>query len=166
LILSRLSTALLSIGPRAISPWGDRVWRVAATAQLVEGSSAYWIVTPTVPSQHTVTPGEVSVAAPSAEAVVDSVLFLLAAHFGDIEVETYLVETHNVSLKGGARELAPFYELADTTRDYLARKMSEVVRLGFTRLDDLSLVNDEVITALLRYGFDVEVYELASGSAV
>jgi hypothetical protein len=108
----------------------------------------------------------VSVAAPSAEAVVDSVLFLLAAHFGDIEVETYLVETHNVSLKGGARELAPFYELADTTRDYLARKMSEVVRLGFTRLDDLSLVNDEVITALLRYGFDVEVYELASGSAV
>jgi hypothetical protein len=108
----------------------------------------------------------VIVPAPYSEAVVESVLFLLAAHFGDDEVENYLVETQNVNLKGGTRELAPFYELADTTRDYLARKMSEVVRLGFTRLDDLSLVNDEVITALLRYGFDVEIYDLASGSAV
>lgn len=164
--MSRQTTALLFIAPRSISPWGDRVWRVAATAQLVEGSSAYWIVTPTLPVQHSVTPAEVSVPAPFTEAVVESVLFLLAAYFGDDEVKNYLVETHNVSLKGGTRELAPFYELADTTRDYLARKMATVVRLGFTRLDDLSLVNDEVITALLRYGFDVEVYDLASGSAV
>lgn len=164
--MSRQTTALLFIGPRSISPWGDRVWRVAATAQLVEGSSAYWIVTPTLPVQHSVTPAEVSVSAPFAESLVESVLFLLAAYFGDDEVKNYLVETHNVSLKGGARELAPFYELADTTRDYLVRKMATVVRLGFTRLDDLSLVNDEVITALLRYGFDVEVYDLVSRAAV
>jgi hypothetical protein len=160
--MPRQSTSLLTIGPRYLSPWADRAWRVSASAQLVSGSGAYWIVTPTLPAQHAVSQAEVSVSAPFPEAVVDSVLFLLAAHFGDNEVENYLVETHNVSLKGGTRELAPFYELADTTREYLASKMAGVVRLGFTRLDDLSLVDDEVITALLRYGFDVEVYDLTS----
>jgi hypothetical protein len=99
---------------------------------------------------------------PHPEAVVDSILVLLGAYFGDDEVENYLVETHNVSLQAGARELAPFYELANTTRQYIASKMSGVVRLGFTRLDDLSLVNEDVIAALLRYGFDVEVYDLTS----
>lgn len=160
--MTRQSTSLLAIGPRSLSPWGDRAWRVAATAQLVSGSGAYWIVTPTLPSQHTVSPAEVTVSVPFAEAVVDSVLFLLAAHFGDDEVENYLLETHNVSKQGGTRELAPFYELADTTRDFLANKMSRLVRLAFTRLDDLSLVNDEVLAALMRYGFDVEVYDLTS----
>lgn len=164
--MPRQSTSLLTIGPRSLPPWGDRAWRVSATAQLVSGSGAYWIVTPTLPSKYTVSPAEVSIPVPFAEAVVDSVLFLLAAHFGDDEVENYLVETHNVSLQCGTRELAPFYELADTTREYLASNMSAVVRLGFTRLDDLSLVNDEVIVALLRYGFDVEVYDLISSSAV
>jgi hypothetical protein len=164
--MSRQSTALLTIGPRTLSPWGDRAWRVAATAQLVEGSSAYWIVTSTVPAQHLVRPYEIEVPVPHAEAVIDSVLFLLASHFGDEVVENYLVETHDLSLKGDIRELAPFYELADTTRDFLANKMAGVVRLGFTRLDDLSLVNDEVITGLLRYGFDVEVYALTSSPAV
>lgn len=160
--MSRQSTSLLSIGPRSLSPWGDRAWRVSATAQLVSGSGAYWIFTPTLPAKHTVTPAEVNVPSPFPEAVVDSVLFLLAAHFGDDEVEDSLVETHNVSIKGDTRELAPFYELADTAREYLASKMSAVVRLGFTRLDDLSLVSDEVVAALLRYGFDVEVYDLTS----
>lgn len=164
--MSRRSTALLTIGPSTLSPWGDRAWRVAATAQLVEGSSAYWIVTSTVPAQHYVSPGGVEVPVPHAEAVIDSVLFLLASHFGDDDVENYLVETHNLSLRGGVRELAPFYELADTTKDYLVSKMAGVVRLGFTRLDELSLVNDEVITALLRYGFDVEVYALSPSPAV
>lgn len=160
--MSRQSTTLMAIGPRMLSPWADRAWRVSATAQVVENSGAYWIFTPTLPAQHPVTPAEVSIPAPFAEAVVDSVLFLLAAHFGNDEVENYLVETHNLSLKGDTRELAPFYELADTAREYLASRMARVVRLGFTRLDDLSLVNDEVIAALLRYGFDVEVYDLTS----
>lgn len=160
--MSRQSTTLMAIGPRTVSPWGDRAWRVAATAQLVEGSNAYWIVTPTVPAQNVVKPADVCVTAPYAEAVLDSVLFLLGGHFGDVDVEAYLEETHNLHVNDGTRELAPFYELAETTRDFLAVKMARLVRLGFTRLDDLSLVSDDVIAALLRYGFDVEVYDLTS----
>lgn len=160
--MPRQSTSLLTIGPRLLSPWADRAWRVSATAQLVSGSSAYWIVTPTLPAQHSVDPGEIEVAAPYADSVIDSVLFLLAVHFGDEDVERVLVETHNLSLNGRTREPAQFYELADTTRDFIANKMAGVARLGFTRLDDLSLVNDEVFAALLRYGFDVEVYDLTS----
>jgi hypothetical protein len=109
-----------------------------------------------------VKPDEIDVPAPNVEAVLDSVLFLIALHFGDVSVENFLLETHNLSLKGDTRELAPFYELADTTRDFIANKMSGLVRLAFTRLDDLSLVNDEVFAALRRYGFDVEVYDLTS----
>jgi hypothetical protein len=129
---------------------------------LVEGSSAYWVVTPTVPAQYSVKSNEIEVPTPFVDVVIDSVLFLLALHFGDEDVENYLLETHNLSLKDDVREPAPFYELAHTTRDFIANKMSCRVRLAFTRLDHLSLVNAEVIAALLRYGFDVEVYDLTS----
>lgn len=160
--MPRQSTSLLTIGPRLISPWADRAWRVSATAQLVSGSGAYWIVTPTLPAQHYVNPSEIEVVAPYPDSVIDSVLFLLAVHFGDEDVEKVLIETHNLSLNGRTREPAPFYELADTTREFIANKMSGLVRVAFTRLDDLSLVNEEVVAVLMRYGFDVEVYDLTS----
>lgn len=160
--MSRLSTSLLSIGPKTVAPWGDRHWRISATAQLVEGSVPYWIVTPTEPSQHQVMSSHIEVASPHPEAVVDSILVLLGAHFGDHEVEGRLVESHNLTVQNGVREIASFYELASDSRAAIASSLCLSVRLGLTRLDDLSLVNDEVVAALLRYGFDVEVYDLTS----
>lgn len=157
--MTRVSTALLAIGPKSIAPWGDRAWRVSAAAQLVEGSSPFWIVTSTKPAQHPVFPEEIEVSSPNVESVVDSILFLLAAHFGDQGIENNLVETHNILVgEGGVRELARFYELSDHTRGFLAKEMSQQVRLGLTQLDDLSLMNDAVIERLGILGFDVEVF--------
>jgi hypothetical protein len=141
--------------------------RVSATAQLVEGSNPYWIVTPTQPAQHPVVPSEISVSAPHSEAVVDSVLFLLAAHFGEHDVEANLVESHNIELSDdGLREVAEFYELSDYNRVFLAKRLSERVRLGLTQLDDLSLVSDVVVEQLRRLGFDVEVYGTSTSASV
>jgi len=71
--LSRVSTALLTIGPRFINAWADKGWKISLSSQLVEGSAPYWIVTPTQPAQHLVTPSEIEVSAPNTESVVESI---------------------------------------------------------------------------------------------
>lgn len=158
--MTRVSTALLAIGPKSIAPWGDRAWRVSATAQLVEGTSPYWIVTPTEPAQHPVSTNEVSVASPHIDSLVESILFLLATHFGDEEVETMLSESHNIELDNdGLRVAAEFYELSDHNRAFIAKRLSEQIRLGLTQLDDLSLASTETVKQLRHFGFDVEVFE-------
>lgn len=165
--MSRVSTALLAIGPKSIAPWGDRAWRVSATAQLVEGTTPYWIVTATQPAQHPVVPAAIEVSSPHSESVVESILFLLASHFGEEPVEENLLETHNIQVSNRRhRELARFYELSDHTKDFVAKRMSQQVRLGFTQLDDLSLVNDEVIQTLRAFGFDVEVFSPQSSAKI
>ena len=163
--MSRQSTALLTIGPRSIAPWGDRVWRVSGTAQLVEGSTPYWIVTPTAPASHPASPAEVEVVVPHPEAVVDSVLMFLGAHFGDEHVEAYLVETHNLTVRDGVREIAPCYELAEATVQFLADHLSKTIRLGVTRLDDVSLLDGRALASLRELGFDLEVYKPVLGAA-
>jgi hypothetical protein len=157
--MSRQSTALLTVGPRTIAPWGDRAWRVSGTAQLVEGSSAYWIVTPTQPANHPATPSEVDVLVPAPDTVVESLLLLLAVHFGDDQLAEYLVEHHNLTIDdAGVRVVAPYWELAGEVISHLARNLSQTVRLGVTLLDDISLMDDEVIDTLRGLGFDVDVF--------
>lgn len=157
--MTRVSTALLMIGPKVVGSWADRAWRLSLCAQMVEGSVPYWIVTPTQPAQHPVSPDEIEVSSPHADSVVESILFLVASHLGDEAVEENLVETHNIEVNNlGHRELARFYELSEHSQSFLANRMSQQVRLGLTQLDDLSLVNDEVIQRLRQLDFDVEVF--------
>jgi hypothetical protein len=160
--MSRVSTALLTVSPRSISPWGDRSWRVCGSAQLVENSRAYWLVSPTLPAEHAVAPDVVQIEAPEASAVVDSVLMMLAAWFGDEEVEGYLLETHNIDLVDNRREIQKFWELSDSTVQYLAGRLSNSLRLGVTVLEEFSLMNESVIAALRGLGFDVDVFVLES----
>jgi hypothetical protein len=132
---------------------------------LVEGSVPYWLVTPTLPAEHNVEPDAVKAEVPEPAAVVDSVLMLLACWFGDAEVEAYLVETHNIELVEGVRQIASYWELADETVRYLAERLSSAVRLGVTVLDEFSLVDDAVIASLRGMGFDVDVFVLGSLAA-
>lgn len=166
--MSKVSTALLTVGPRSISPWGDRAWRVSLTAQLVEGgSSAHWLVTPTEPAEYRLSSSSLVVPAPENDEVVDSVLMLLASHLGDSAVEGYLVDTHNLEVLDGVRSLATFWDVSpsETTR-FIVEKLSNRVRLGFTVLDDSSLVTGGVIETLRGYGFDVDVFHLLSSSKI
>ena len=157
--MTRVSTALLTVSPRVVGTFADEAWRISGYAQIVEGSIPYWIITPTQPAQHRVNPDEIEVAAPQNACIVESILFLLASHFGDDVVENYLVETHNISLgQDGTRELARFYEIVDDAKDFLARHLCDVIRLGITRLDETSLVNEAVIGALRDLGFDVAIF--------
>ena len=165
--MSRCSTALLTVGPRSLGPWGDRNWRVSGTCQLVEGSTPYWIVTPTQPAEHQVTPSEFEVVVPYPSAVVESVLLLLGANFGDDAVEGYLIDTHNITVSAGRREVARYPELSDEGVRLLSEHLAPSLRLAFTLLDDLCLIDDEVISMLRELGFDVDVFLLdrSSGAA-
>ena len=165
--MSRQSTALLTIGPRSIGPWGDTdVWRVSGTAQLVEGSVPYWIISPTQPAQHSAEPYEVGVEVPYTEAVVESILLLLALHFGDDALAATLVEHHNLTIDSdGSRTLAPYPELADAVAEDVAKRLSSSLRLGITLLDDECLVDGDVVASLRDLGFTVDVFAPVSDLA-
>ncbi len=157
--MTRQTTALLTIGPHRIAPWADRSWRVSGTAQLVEGSTPYWLVTPTQPAAHTVATDTLVVEVPHCDSVVASVVMLVASWFGGPDVEEVLVSGHNMTLgEEGVRELAPYWDLADTTMALLASKLSNRVRLAFTVMDEYTLVGDSVVEALRSMGFDVDVF--------
>jgi hypothetical protein len=162
--VSRQSTAVLTISPLASYPWGDRIWRIAATAQLVEGSSPYWIVTPTEPPAQMCRQSEIEVATAETESVIDSILMLVAAHFGDEQMLDRLVESHNITIHDGFREIAPYYEVAEPSRSRLAKRLAGFIRLGITSLEDQSLVDANVILGLRNLGFDVEVFLRESSS--
>ena len=162
--MSKQTTALLTVGPKTIAPWGDRAWRITLTAQLVAANSGdYWIVTPTQPPLNEVKPAELTVEVPHDESLVESVIMLLAAHVGDEDTEACLTETHNIELVNGVRQIAPFWDISDaSTLRYLVGRLSEQVRIGLTVLDEMSLVTETSITQLRDLGFDVDVFVLSS----
>lgn len=165
--MTRLTTATLMVGPRTLSPWGDRAWRVTLTAQHVSGGETdYWIVTPTQPAQHPVRPDELLIEQPDTENAIDSILMLMSAHVGDEHVEGYLLDTANIELEDGVRVVAPFWDVsAPETRKFLSSKLSASVRLGLTVMCEQSVVTDELVEGLRQLGFDVDVFGVTSSSA-
>jgi hypothetical protein len=161
--MTRQSTALLTIGPKYVGAWADtNRWIVSGSAQLVEGNIPYWLVTPTEPAQYKVTPSEVTIDVPHAEVVVQSILMVVACWVAQDDVLRLLEETHNVELIGAERRIAPYFDLSDETVEMLARKLSDVVRLGFTLLDADCLVDADVISRLRKLGFAVDVFTLVT----
>lgn len=164
--MTKQTTALLAAGPRTISPWNDRAWRISLTSQLVEGgSAAYWLATPTQPQEHVVSPAEVVLEVPELDGILDATLMMLALNLGGSDVEDYLLETHNISLDAGRRILAPYWDLSENGRLFLSGLLSPKIRLGFTILDEHNLVDAMLIEELRSLGFDVDVYALVNAPA-
>jgi len=158
--MTRQSTALLSFSPLYTSSWGDETsWRIAGTCQLVEGSQPYWIVTPTLPAENETTPAEILVQYPDVSSVVQSVLIIMAAWFGDAKVLRYLLETHNVEVDSqGVRKIAPYFELSEEGVAWIAAALRDKVKLALTQLDEMCLLDAEAIESLRRLGFVVTVF--------
>lgn len=157
--MTRSTTATISVSPKYSGTWADQgLWRIAGQAQLVEGNIPYWIVTPTQPAQYAVEDTTVAVETPDSEVVLESILMWLAVWFGSDVEETWLLESHNITLNEGKRCLAPFWDLADSTKSKLAQGLAQKVKLAVTTFDELSLVNETVIDDLRRLGFEVAVF--------
>ena len=158
-IMSKQTTSLLSVGPLTTGPFGDvEPWRVSSQSQLVEGGIPYWLVTPTQPAEHVIGTDVLVVEFPDAKAVVASVLMLVATWHGGESVLGYLMDTENVRLDGKVRSIAPYWELSEDGVRHLSNKLKGQVKLAFTIMDDLCLVDDEVIGALRSLGFHVDVF--------
>jgi hypothetical protein len=99
--------------------------------------------------------------APLTEGVVEALVLALSAHIGDEHAEGILLDTHNIEVLDGIRTVAPYWEISDSTAASLIRRLAPSVRLGFTVLDDLSLVTHEVTARLRELGFDVDVFTLS-----
>lgn len=164
--MSRQTEALLTVSSRTSGPWGDRVWRCALTAQLVVGgSAAYWLVTPTQPANHSVSPAEIIIEVPDDDGMVDAIVMLLSVHLGGEDVEGNLLETHNVSVEDGVRMIAPYWELAPEVGIYLAETMAADVRLGVVMLEQPVMVTEGVLSQLRGMGFDLDVFVLSESGA-
>ena len=160
--MTRLSTALLTVAPLSTGPWGDRLWRVALTAELVEGgSAAYWLIHRSEPAEHLVATAEVLITAPHTTGVVEALVLSVAAHLGDGQTEGILLDSHNIEVLDGIRHVAPYWELTDSTRQVLVERLSSSVRLGLIVLDELTLATAEVVARLRSIGFDVDVFTLS-----
>lgn len=157
--MTKQSTALLAVSPKSIAPWGDTAWRISLTAQLVEGGSAsYWLATPTQPAQHRVSPAAVTIEVPNSEEFVNTTLIVLALHLGGHDIERYLLETGNITLEDNVRTLAPYWDLSDEGRLFLAKLLSAELRLGITILDEPTMLMGDVTSGLLDLGFDLDVF--------
>jgi len=157
--MSKQTTVSLSVGPLTTGPFGDvQPWRVSSQSQLVEGGIPYWLVTPTQPAEHAVGTDVLVVEFPDANSVVSSVLMLVATWHGGEGVLGYLMDTENVSMNDDVREVAPYWELSDEGVRYLSNKLKDQVKLAFTIMDDMCLVDDGVIGTLRGLGFRVDVF--------
>lgn len=163
--MTRQTTALLMAGPRYTGSFADRAYRLALCAQLIEGSDpAYWLTSPTPPALHVVEPDIVEVDVPFSESLVDSAIFLLAAHLGDASTERLLLESHLISVEDDVRRIAPYWApLADDVCESLAKHLGSYLRLGITLLEDVSLFDQAAIDQL-RIHFDLDVFTLSSSA--
>lgn len=159
--MSRTSTVLLTLGPRTVGAWADRAYRISHTAQLVEGGSgAYWLVTSTAPVENPVTPDVIRIEKPDTSGVINATIMLAAAFAGQSQVEGLLLDTHNIEIVDGVRQIAEFWEVEPNTEANLAKVLAPNIRMSFTILDEMNLVTEEVTEQLISYGFDVEVFSL------
>ena len=147
------------VTPRTVGSWADRAYRVSHTAQLIEGgSAAYWLVTPTEPAEHRVRPDVIRIENPEPSDVVNSLIMLAAAHVGNGQVEGLLLDTHNIEIVDGVRNVAEFWDVERRTEATLAAALAPQIRMSFTLLDEMNLLTEEVTERLIAYGFDVEVF--------
>jgi hypothetical protein len=157
--MSKNTTALLSVGPLTTGPFGDtEQWRVSSQSQLIEGGIPYWLVTPTQPADYAVGTDVLVIEFPDANSVVASVLMLVATWHGGESVLGYSMDTENVTIDDGKRLIAPYWELSDEGVRYLSTKLKNQVKLAFTIMDDMCLVDAEVIGTLRSIGFHVDVF--------
>ena len=141
--MSRSTTVLLTIGPRTVGSWADRAYRISHTAQLVEGGSgAYWLVTPTLPAEHAVATDVIRIETPDPCGVVNATIMLAAVHAGQSHVERLLLDTHNIEIVAGVRQIAEFWEVEPNTEANLAQALAPNIRMSFTILDEMNLVTD------------------------
>jgi hypothetical protein len=156
------STAILTVSPKYVGAWGDtNLWRIVGSAQLVENSIPYWLVTPTQPAEHQVNGDSLTVETPQAETVVESILMLLAVWFGGSRSESLLVETHNLTIEDNSRRIAPYWELSESTQAALASQLASQVRLGVTLLEQPSLLDNRALELMRGIGFEVTVFSAA-----
>jgi hypothetical protein len=155
--MSKQTTAVLSIGPLYTTPFGDNSWRVSSCSQLVEGGVPYWLVTPTQPAENFVTAEALTIEFPDAETVISSVIMVAAVWHGSDDIAGYLLDTENLTQEK-PRSIAPYWELSQEGIAHLSGKLSQRVKLGFTLMDDMCLIDTEVISRLRQLGFFVEVF--------
>ena len=156
--MTKFSTALLMVGPAQVGIFGDDLWRVASSSQLVEGGSngPFWLTPVSGFSGKEETALLIDGVEPSV--LRDSVLILGALASKDEQAIGILRDTHNIVEDDFGIHVAPYWELAPSTKDSLIRQISEKVRFGFVILDEDSILDSQFFDSLTVAGLSSEVF--------
>lgn len=156
--MTKFSTALLMVGPARVGIFGEDLWRVASSSQLVEGGSngPFWLT----PVSGYSGKDETALLIDGIEPWVlrDSVVILGALASKDEQALGLLRDTHNIVEDDFGIHVAPYWELAPSTRESLIRQISQKVRFGFVILAEDSILDSRFFESLTLSGLSFEVF--------
>ena len=156
--MAGLSTAILFAGLKGKDALD--IACVSVFAQLFEGNQTFWQVTPLAEIEDLRGFKKIEVSAPTAEAIISSILFLLGIWADTRDTRHYLNKIGNINL--GSNSVTPNWTLTQATKAILANSLSDQVRIRFAILDEINLIDEDVISSLRSLGFTVELYRSAA----
>lgn len=156
--MTKFSTALLMVGPAQVGIFGDDLWRVSSASQLVEGGSngPFWLT----PVSGDSGKDETALLIDGTEPCLlrDSIVILGAIASKDEQAIGILRDTHNIVEDDFGIHVAPYWELAPSTRQNLIRQISQKVRFGFVILAQDSILDSRFFESLTLSGLTCEVF--------
>lgn len=146
------------VAPRGVGPFHDPLWRVGATAQLVEGGSngPYWKTAPADHHDNGTAPESFVIGSDEPYTVARSLVALLAVTAGDDALIDYLGRAGLTGVSHGRRRFVSPWQLTDVDLDECARSLT--VRIGVVRLAEQSALGVTSTTALRSWGFTVNEF--------
>ena len=154
--MTTTSSAALFTSAKGFGPFYAPGWRLGTVAELAEGGTngPFWVIREPESSA----PLYLPLVELDVERMVSSIALLLAGTTQDLNLEGLLIDTHNLNIANGTKSFAPFWDLSEQDVDRIFRTLSQRVRLGFTILEEHSLLTDPVIDTLNSKGMEVELF--------
>ena len=157
--MTRLSTLYVLMAPRNVGPWGDSIWRVGYTAQLVEGGSGgpYWLVSPPSGEENSSVPVTTFIIGGLDTERVSQSLFLLVAILSlaiepaadDIKIPA------SIEIQNGA--VNRWERPSESELEVLSRR-AERLKVGLVSLDSQAIFNDEAVGKFREFGIETHVF--------
>jgi hypothetical protein len=156
--VTKFSSALLMVGPAQVGIFGDDLWRVGLTSQLVVGGSngPFWLSP--VTGQQGKEESALLLESTDTSVIVDSVVILGSIASNDDQALGILRDSHNLVDDAFGEHVAPYWELTPSTRQQLLDRIVDRVRLGFVLLESESLLDQRFFECIRETGLKTEVY--------
>lgn len=158
--MTKRTTALVLTGPISVGAFNDDLWRVGATAQLIEGgnSGPVWLTAPAGHHEDGSGLDHLAIDSDDPAVVARSLVVLLVATVGDDALLALLGTSVPITVEEGRRVIGQPWAISDKTVLDLSQVLAKSLRLGIVLLSDQSVLDDAAVSYLRTSGFRVDVF--------